>query len=387
MVSQAYGAGEHEPIERSVRQGFWLALCLAVPAIILLSNIAPILLWAGQPPSAVAAAQGYLRAAVWGILPFLWYMTLRVFVEGISRPLPVTAIAGVGVFLNIFANYTLMFGKFGFPALGLVGTGYATALTYWFMMIGLATYCRTASPTRRDRIFSTVGRPDPHYFKEIFRIGWPIGVSIGIESGLFMLTALMIGSTGTTELAADPVALQCAASTLMVPLGVGRAAAVRVAQAIGRRDLEGARRAGVVAIGLATLFMTGPATLFWTLPRVITGFFLDLSNPANDLVAEMAVTLLGIAAAFQIFDGIQVTAAGSLRGLKDTRVPMIIGFVHMWMYGLASGITMCFRIGWGAVGLWYGLVLGLIAASILLTRRFGKMTSSLERATAVQGVV
>src|SRR5690606_32937036 len=192
------------------------------------------------------------------------------------------------------------------------------------------TYCRTASPTRRYRIFSTVGRPDPHYFKETLRIGRPFGVSTRIVSGLFMLTAPMSRSIGTTELAAHQVALQCAAFTFMVPLGVGMAASVRVGQAIGRRDLEGARRAGLVAIGLATLFMTGTATLFWTLPRVITGFFLDLSNPANDLVAEMAVTLLGIAAAFQIFDGIQVTAAGSLRGLKDTRVPMLIGFVSYW---------------------------------------------------------
>ncbi len=374
MVSQAFGAGEHEPIERSVRQGFWLAAMLTVPAFLILWNIGPLLRWGGQPAGAVADAQGYIRAIVWGFLPFLWYMVLRGFVEGISRPLPVTVIASVGVILNVLSNYTLMFGKFGFPALGLVGTGWASTIVFWFLLISLALYCRYEKTLKEYRIFSTLGRPDADYFRELFKIGWPIGVSLGIESGLFMLTALMIGTIGTMPLAAHQVALQCAAFTFMVPLGVGMAASVRVGQSIGRGDVRGARRAGFVAVGLAALFMSAAAIVFWIMPRSIIGVFLDLDAADNRAVVELAVTLLGIAAVFQVFDGIQVSAAGALRGLKDTRRPMLIGFVSYWLIGLSSAYVMGFIIGWGAVGLWYGLVLGLAAAALLLTGRFRRMT-------------
>lgn len=376
MVSQAHGAGEHEPIERSVRQGFWLAAMLTVPAFLVLWNIGPLLRWGGQPATAVIDAQGYIRAVVWGFFPFLGYMVLRGFVEGISRPLPVTVIAFVGVLLNVLSNYTLMFGKFGFPALGLVGTGWASTIVFWFLLVALALYCRHETTLKEYRIFSTLGRPDADYFRELFKIGWPIGVSLGIESGLFMLTALMIGLIGTTPLAAHQVALQCAAFTFMVPLGVGMAASVRVGQSIGRQDPDGARLAGFVAVALAALFMSGAAVVFWAAPRSIIGLFLDLGDPDNRVVVELAVTLLGIAAVFQVFDGVQVSAAGALRGLKDTRRPMLIGFVSYWLIGLTSGYVMGFVMGWGARGLWYGLVLGLAAAAFLLTRRFRRLTTS-----------
>lgn len=373
MVSQAHGAGEHEPIERSVRQGFWLVAALTVPAVLILWNIGPLLVSIGQPATTVADAMGYIHAIVWGFFPFLGYMVLRGFVEGISRPLPVTVITLVGVMLNVASNYVLMFGKLGLPALGLVGTGWASAIVFWFLVVTLALFCRHERTLRTYEIFSTIGRPDPHYFRELFKIGWPIGVALGIESGLFMLTALMIGTIGTTALAAHQVALQCAAFTFTVPLGIGMAAAVRVGQAIGKGDPDGARRAGFVAIALAALFMSGAGVAFWTLPRSIIGLFLDLGSAENRVVVELAITLLGVAAVFQVFDGIQVSAAGALRGLKDTRRPMLIGFISYWLIGLTSAYAMGFILGWGALGLWYGLVLGLAAAAVLLTLRFGRM--------------
>lgn len=376
MVSQAYGAGSREPIERSVRQGFWLGAALAVPAFVILWNIAPILRTAGQPAATVADAQAYIRAIVWGFLPFLWFMGLRSFVEGISRPLPATVIAFLGVGLNIGANYVLMFGKLGLPALGLVGTGWASTIVFWFLLLALAFYVRHERTLRTYRIFSTLGRPDLHYFRELFRIGWPIGVSLGIESGLFMLTALMIGLFGTTALAAHQVALQCAAFTFMVPLGIGMAASVRVGHAAGRMDPDGARLAGSVGISLSAVFMACAAVAFWTLPRTIIGLFLDLGDEANRQVVRLAVALLSVAAVFQVFDGIQVSTAGALRGLKDTRRPMLIGFVSYWLIGLTSAWLLGFVLELGAVGLWWGLVLGLAAAAVLLTHRFRRMTSA-----------
>jgi len=374
MVSQAYGAGEYEPIGRSVRQGLWLGLALAVPAMILLWNIAPILRLLGQMDETITKAQAYLRAISFGFLPFLWFVALRSFIEGVSRPRPVTVIAFCGVGLNIGANYVLMFGKLGFPALGLVGTGIASSIVYWSMFFLLLSYTIRHEEFAAFRLFARLGKPDWHYFREIFRIGWPIGAGLGIESGLFMITVMMMGWISTTALAAHQVAIQCAAFTFMVPLGIGLATSVRVGQAAGRRDPAGMRWAGWTGIGIGVVFMTGSATMFWIFPRPIVGLYLDLSDPANAEVVRLAVSLLGIAAVFQVFDGIQVSAAGALRGLKDTRVPMIIGLLSYWGVGLTVGYILGFPFGMAAHGLWWGLVMGLGAAAILLAWRFHRLT-------------
>lgn len=374
MVSQAHGAGLKEPIERSVRQGFWLALLLSIPFCILLWNLEPILLAIGQPSEAVAGAVSYVQAIVWGFLPFLWLMVLRGFVEGISRPWPVTVIMSFGVLLNIAANYVLMYGKLGFPALGIAGTGWASTIVFWFLVLALVAHVRIVPSLRTYAIFSTIGRPDPDYFRELFRVGWPIGVSLGIESGLFTFTALLMGLIGPTALAAHQVALQCAAFTFMVPLGTGMAASVRVGQAVGREDWSGVRRAGAIGVALAAAFMSLAAACFWIFPRSIIGLFLDLGEAGNADVVVLAVTLLGIAAVFQVFDGIQVSAAGALRGLKDTRRPMVIGFVSYWLVGLTTGYVLGFGLDLGASGLWWGLVLGLATAAILLSWRFHRLT-------------
>jgi MATE family multidrug resistance protein len=370
MVSQAHGAGEREPIERSVRQGLWLGVVLTVPAVLILWNIAPVLRAVGQPASAVAAAQGYLHAIVGGFLPALWFMALRSFVEGLARPLPVTVITCLGVGLNVGANYVLMFGAGGLPALGLEGTGWASTIVLWFLFAMLALLVVRMRPFARYRIFRGLGTPDLAYFRALVRIGWPIGVSSGIEAGLFMLTALMVGVLGTTALAAHQIALQCAAFTFMVPLGVGIAGSVRVGQAVGRGRPDDARRAGYASMLLAGLFMTGAAVVFVAVPESIVRLYLDVGAPENADVAALAVTLLGIAALFQVFDGIQVAAMGALRGLKDTRGPMLIAFVTYWGIGLSTGYTLGIIWQWGAEGLWWGLVVGLATAALLLSIRF-----------------
>ena len=377
MVSQAYGAGEHDPIGRSVRQGLWLGLALAAPAALVLWHVGAVLRWAGQAEATVALAQGYLRAMVWGFLPALWFAVVRSFVEGLSRPLPVTVITFAGVGLNVLANYALMFGAWGAPALGLVGTGWASTIVFWFLFVALIAYVARRDDYRPYQIFQRLGRPDAEYFREIVRIGWPIGVSHGLEAGLFMVTALLMGLVGTTALAAHQIAIQCAAFTFMVPLGLGLATSVRVGQAAGRRDEAGVRWAGLIGIGIAAAAMLGAAVLFWTAPRAIVSLYLDLEAAANAEVVALAVQLLGVAAVFQVFDGIQVAAAGALRGLKDTRVPMLIGLVAYWLIGLTGGVLIGFAAGQGARGLWWGLVLGLAGAAVLLTWRFTRLQGRL----------
>jgi multidrug resistance protein, MATE family len=380
MVAQAYGAGQIEPIGRSVRQGLWLSVTLTIPAFVVIWNVGPLLRLAGQEPVAVEGAVRYVRAIVWGFLPFLWFVALRNFVEALSRPWPVTIIALTGVVLNIGCNYVLMFGKLGFPAMGLAGTGWASTIVFWYLFLVLFVFVRRHPPLRRYQVFSRLGRPDRQYFRELFRIGWPIGVALGIETGLFMITALLVGLISAEALAAHQIALQSAAFTFMVPLGIGLAAAVRVGQAVGRGDVPGARLAGFVSLLLASAFMFCAALVFWIVPEAVIALYLDVHDPASRDVVAMAVGLLGIAAVFQIFDGIQVSAAGALRGLKDTRIPMVIGFVSYWLIGLTAGVALGFGLGIGAKGLWWGLVLGLAAAAILLSWRFNRM-SQVMRAT------
>lgn len=375
MVSHAYGAGESEPIGRSVRQGFWLALCTGLPSVVILWNAEPLLRLSGQEEIAIAGAISYLRAIVWGFIPALGTVVLRGFMEALGRPWPVTIITFAGVIVNAVSNYLLMFGVPGLiPALGLAGTGWASTIVFTSMFLGLAAYIFFRRDLRVFGVFDSIGRPDPAYFRELVRIGWPIGVTMGVESSLFVVTALMMGSLGTLPLAAHQIAIQCAAFTFMVPLGIGMATSVRVGQAAGRRDLSGARAAGLTGIGLAALAMSMAAVLFWTIPESIVALYLDPSVAENRPVMSLAVSLLGIAAVFQIFDGFQVSAGGALRGLKDTRVPMIIGTFSYLGIGLATGYVSGFVAGFGAQGLWWGLVLGLAAAAGLLTWRFLVLT-------------
>ena len=231
-------------------------------------------------------------------------------------------------------------------------------------------------------MFTRLRKPVSSYLRELVWVGAPMGASRGIESSLFMGTTVMMGTLGTTALAAHQIAIQCAAFAFMVPLGVGMAGTVRVGQAAGARDESGARRAGGVAMGLATLSMVGTAVLFWTLPRPLAGLYLDLSDPGNAEVIALAVQLLGVAAVFQLFDGLQVAAHGALQGLKDTRVPMGIAAVTYWGIGLGTGYLWGVRGGGGPEALWWGLVAGLAAAALLLVARFHRQV---ERAVQTGG--
>ena len=370
MVSQAYGAGEIDPIGRSVRQGLWLGCALSIPVFVVFWNAAPIWRLMHQDPATVVLAQQYLRAVAWGFLPFVWFIALRSFVEAVSRPWPVTFIILVGVGLNILANSALMFGRFGFPALGLVGTAWATTIVNWFMFVVVVVYVQARPFFRGFRLFARLGKPDLQYFRELLRVGAPIGGSYGIEVALFAATAFLVGTLGPTPLAAHQVAIQCASVTFMVPLGIGIATSVRVGQAIGRGDPTAAKWAGYLGMSLSALFMLATATLFWVAPRPIVGLYLDLGDAANTETAGVAVGLLGIAAVFQIFDGLQVSAAGALRGLKDTRVPMVLCFISYWILGLPVSAFLGFRAGWGAQGFWWGFVLGLASAAFMLGLRF-----------------
>ena len=372
-VSQAVGAREDAKVGRATRQGLWLATFLGIPFVILLGYAEPILLWTGQDPDVAALAARYLRAIRWGFVPNLWFTALRGLCEGVARPRPVLAVTVLGMGVNVVANYALMFGRWGFPELGLEGTGWSSAIVMAVMFVVLGLYVRRSARLKAYRVFAGLRRPDPEMLKMLFVLGWPIGIGFGLEAGLFTAATLVMGQFGQTALAAHQVALNAASVAFMVPLGIGMAGGIRVGQSAGAGNLKGASRAGWTAVGLGSSFMVLSALLFWLRPEWVV--WLYAGRDPDPAVAELAVALLGVAAVFQLVDGIQASAAGALRGLKDTRVPMLIGAFSYWGLGLSLGAGLGLYLGVGPRGLWWGLTLGLAAAAVLLTLRFQRLTS------------
>ena len=383
MVSQAYGAGKHDPIGRTTRQALWLATLLSLPILLIMWSAK--LPWTIMQQDAVTMdyAEGYLQAAMWGFLPFMWFNALRNFVEAIARPLPITIIIVMGILLNIGANYGLMFGNFGLPRLGLTGTGWATCIVHWFMFTCIALYVAFRHPYRSYGVLRKLRTPDFGYFRELLRVGLPIGGSIGLEVTLFSATAFLIGTYGAVPIAAHQIAIQCAAIAYMVPLGIGLATSVRVGQNIGAKDFSAAAISGYAGMALSLIFMSCTAVLFLLVPNFIVSIYLDTNDPTNVATILQVVSLLGIAALFQLFDGLQATALGALRGLKDTRIPMVMGFIAYWLIGMPTGLGLGFGLGMGPEGFWWGLVIGLIAASIMFTHRFVRMTNRLKTGSSL----
>lgn len=387
LVSQSHGAGESDPIGRTVRQAFWLSSLLAIPAVTIMWNVERPLLLYGLELEVAHLTQGYLKMVSFAFLPALWYTALRHFVEALGRPKVVLVITALGALANVAGNYVLMYGKLGFPALGVAGTGLSTAVVAWILFCSLVIFVQQQLSLRAYGIFARLGKPDAPAFRRLFRLGWPIGIMLGVETGLFATAAFMMGKLGTSEVAAHQIALQCASITFMVPLGVAFATTVRVGFEVGAGNPQGARIAGLTGMAASALFMSAASVMFFTFPRTIVSLYVNLSDPANGPVVEVAVALLGLAAIFQVFDGVQVTATGALRGIADTRIPMIVAFLSYWGVGLAAAYTLAFRVGLGPEGVWWGLVLGLAVAAILLLSRFTVLSADPDRIHPVHSTV
>ncbi|MFB2935844.1 MATE family efflux transporter [Aerosakkonemataceae cyanobacterium BLCC-F154] len=370
LVAEAYGANQIQMVKCVVRQGLWLAIIFGIPISLIVFYGKSLLLLFGQDANTVAITEKYLQAIAWGVVPAIAFAVLRNFVSGVSQPRPIMVIVICGTFLNIAANYVLMFGKLGLPALGLAGIGWGSTLSFWSMLIALIVYINSEATLKKYNVFSKLHQFNKQVFGEILHIGLPIGMLTAVEAGLFTVTTFIMGMLGTTTLAAHQIALQTAATTFTVALGISFATTVRVGQEVGQKNVKGSRLAGYVGISLGGIFMAFMGILFWLMPETIVSLYLDINNPANTEVVNQAKALLKVAAFFQIADGIQVTAVGALRGLKDTRIPMLIGIFAYWCIGLTSGYLLGLKLGFGGVGLWWGLALGLAVASIILTWRF-----------------
>jgi MATE family multidrug resistance protein len=370
LTAEAYGAGNAQQVGRVVRQGFWVALTFALPITVLLWSAGFFLRRLGQAPETVALTETYLQAIAWGYFPALGFAVLRSYISSLSRTRPIIVVIMGGTILNIVGNYVLMLGKLGFPALGLAGIGWASTISLWSTFIALALYALVHPQLRVYKAFSHLYRFEPVVYWDLLRVGLPIGILAIAEAGLFTVTTFLMGQISTVTLAAHQIALQTAATSFMVPLGVSFATTIRVGQMLGQGDRSGARLAGYVGMGIGATFMAGMSLLMWTIPERIVSLYLDTTDPINADVVTVAKNLLGVAAWFQLVDGIQVTANGALRGLKDTYIPMMIGIVAYWGIGLTSGYILSARMGLGGVGLWWGLAIGLAVAAMVLTWRF-----------------
>ena len=376
LVAHERGAGADTRIGGIVAHGLLIAAVLSVIGIAAMSRIDAALAAIGHPPALVAATGRYLDAAIWGLPAGLGFALLRTYLSALSRTLPVMVLLVACLALDALLTYALVFGALGAPALGVAGAGYAGAATQWVMFGGLALYAATQPGLRDHRVLGALRHPSWPAASAILRLGWPIAGIIAVEISVFTATALLAGRLGVASLAAHQIAIGIGSVTFMVPLAFSHAATVRVALAIGARRAGDARRAGIVAFACGVGFMALMAVILLVAPGGIVALYLDRTDPANAESVALALRLLFIAALFQVFDGAQVIATGALRGLKDTRVPLLFGMVGYWAIGFVGGWLLAFPLDLGVRGLWWGLALGLAAVAIPLGLRFHRLTAS-----------
>jgi MATE family multidrug resistance protein len=372
MIARELGGKPHSvrDVRRTFRQGLWSAVAIAIPIWIVLWNTEPLLVLLGQEPRLAAEAATYMHALQWSVLPFLFYIVIRSLISALERPLAGLWVGLAAIVLNALVGWTLIFGHFGFPRLGLVGAGVATFFSSSVLFVGLALHVAFDRKLRRYRFFGRFWRADWARFREVWRLGLPIGLTLAFEVTVFNASALMMGLIDAESLAAFAIAIQVASLTFMVPLGLSQAVTVRVGLAFGAGDRGGIRRAGWAAFAIGVGFMAFSALVMVFAPRTIVAAFLDLADPANATVIALAVSFLMIVGLFQIFDGAQTIGAGMLRGLHDTRVPMIFAAAGYWGVGLPLGVLLAFYVGLKGQGIWIGLAFGLAAVSALMLVRW-----------------
>lgn len=358
------------PVRRSVRMALWLAVFSGVAGIGICLLLGPLMHVTGQQAQITALAIEYNSLLVLSLVPMLFNNVLRSFVSTLDRPIFATAITAGGIFVNALANYAFIFGNLGAPELGLQGAAVATILTTLTTLAAYVVAIRLDPRLHRYRVFGRWWSPDWPRLLHIVRIGTPIALTITAEAGIFGAAAFLMGNIGASQLAAHTVALQIAALAFQVPFGVGQAATIRVGYFFGARDPDGMKRAGWTAIVVGTGFMAFTALLMIMIPKPLIAIYVDPWDPKNAVLVGFALQYIVIAAAFQLFDGMQAVAAGALRGLQDTRIPMWIAAFAYWVPGIGTALALGFYTPLEGVGVWIGLATGLTVAAALLGWRW-----------------
>jgi MATE family multidrug resistance protein len=384
LAAQAFGARNPRSVRRALRVGLWAALVISLPMMVLPLFGERILLTLGQAPAIADLAQRYLFGLAWGITPALWFLAIRGFMGAVNRPEPGLWITLAAIPANALLGYLLIYGELGLPQLGLLGAGIATTAINFAMFLAALWFVRERRPFRKYHVLGHIWRIDGPLMRQLIVIGAPISISFLLEYGLFAAAALLMGLISTTALAAHQIALQIAAILFMVPFGVGMAATVRVGHAVGRGDGPAVKRAGSVATSLGIVFMSA-MTLAVILGRfaIARFFFGEAAESAG--VVDLTATLLMVGATFFIADGIQTVVAGALRGMNDTRIPLLFAVISYWLIGFPAAYGLAFRMDLGAVGVWIGLSCGTAVYAVLLVLRFRRLADRLPFAKLSHG--
>lgn len=380
MVAQAYGRGDTVSVRRAVRMGMWVVLLYSLVMIPLFYSAETILLRAGQKPEVAELAGRYLAIAQWGIAPALLFMTLRGLVSAHGKAGIILYLTLVILLVNAVFAYALVLGRLGFPALGIEGAAIVSFGVNALSFVLMVAYIQRRPELRRYELFVRFWRPDWPAFREVVQLGLPIGFTVLAEVSLFTGASLLMGIIGTVELAAHGIALQLASIAFMIPLGLSQAATVRVGIAHGRGDHLGLVRASWAVLILAAGIAIAGGLLFAVTPTTLASVFLDRDGADSAAVLAFAGPFVVVAGIFQLVDGLQAIAAGLLRGLKDTRIPMIMALISYWPIGFLCAWALAFPAGLGGIGVWYGFLSGLAAAAILLNWRFYRLVRQEGRA-------
>jgi MATE family multidrug resistance protein len=370
IAARHYGAGNPELIGRYTRQGMYFGFGIGVALIALAHvSVGPLLLKIGVDDSFRELTVGYVKAIIWGGPAIFIFLALRFTTEGIGRTRPIMYASIFSLVCNVFLNYVFMFGHFGAPALGAVGCGLASAITMWLLMFVLVTYMLMSPSYAPLKIFSRMAPVRPDVLKEIIVLGVPIAITITAEAGLFNAVSILMGTRGAAIAAAHQVAINFAATMFMIPLALSSAITIRVGHALGSGNGEAARYSGALGILVCAGFMSVSAAFLLVFRDSVVNLYTN--DPS---VTAIAISMLLMAAIFQVADGVQIGAAGALRGYKDTRMPMLINIVAYWViaFPLAYLATVTYRLA--PAWTWGGFVAGLSAAAILLTWRYGRVS-------------
>ena len=372
LIATERGRRRHSvrDVRRTVPQTLRAALLFVIPAWAILWECESILLAMGQQPDLAHQAGELMRGLQWALLPFLGFTTLRNFIAALERPVWGLLVMMAAIPFNVLMGWALIFGHMGFPALGLHGAGLASTLSSCFLFLGLVAVILIDRRFRRYRLMGHFWTRDRERHRQVWALGLPIAITLGFETTVFNASAFLMGLINRESLAAHAVAIQIAALVFMVPMGIGQAATVRVGIAYGRHDRAGIGRAGWLALIIGTGFACCAATLLILMPRTLVSAFLDLYDPANARTASLAVSFLAVAALFQIVDATQAVGAGVLRGVQDTKVPMLFALIGYWVVGIGVGTLLAFPFRMAGVGIWLGLASGLGAVAILLLIRW-----------------
>jgi MATE family multidrug resistance protein len=372
LIAAALGARRHAVREtrRSFRMGLWLVSFYGLAGLLLLANAERLFRLFGQDPALSAAAADYMNVMMWALWPALLIGVFRTLLTAFDRTAITLVVTLGGVILNAGLNWLLIFGHWGAPRLELVGSAIASLVTHLLMALALGLVVRFHPRFRRMHLFGRLLRPDWPRLKRLWAVGLPVAGSWAFEVTVFSAAVYLMGLLDTVSVAAHVIALQLASLSFMVPMGLAQAVTIRVGLGYGARDVVWIGLAGRVAFGLTMVFMSVAALTMWSFPRELAGLFLDRRQPDSGPVLDLAVRFLGIAAIFQLADGAQVIGAAMLRGLQDTKVPMIYAGLGYWLCGLGSGALLAFAWGWRGIGVWTGLAIGLAIVAVLMLSRW-----------------